>query len=279
MARFAAFPGVKGVVSGVVSGDRLEVAFSKGVVELDGANTYTGGTRVAHATLALGRGDSAGTGAIELEGGTLRFVNDDAIVFTNDLSGTGRIEFAGRGTVTLAGAAFAGLPFSTFGQGSAFDWPSCGNATWVMGVDGALDLGGSDVTVDGISGSGRVSGGTVTVTGEIRPGGEGAVGTISFERAPVFSGATLVAEIGGGEMDRIEVDGSASLAGLSLRVVELMRLRTSGSWTAVSATEALAGDFESVVLPERRKALFSTGVSGLSANVSFTPNGTYLIIF
>ena len=279
MARFAAFPGVSGVVSGVVSGDRLEVAFSKGVVELDGANPYTGGTRVAHATLALGRGDSAGTGAIELEGGTLRFVNDDAIVFTNDLSGTGRIEFAGRGTVTLAGAAFAGLPFSTFGQGAAFDWPSCGNATWVMGVDGALDLGGSDVTVDGISGSGRVSGGTVTVTGEIRPGGEGAVGTISFERAPVFSGATLVAEIGGGEMDRIEVDGSASLAGLSLRVVELMRLRTSGSWTAVSATEALAGDFESVVLPERRKALFSTGVSGLSANVSFTPNGTYLIIF
>ena len=113
---------VTGTLSGVVSGDRLDVAQSPGVIVLSGANTYTGGTYIVRATLALARGDSAGTGPVVLEDGTLVFENAEAATFTNALSGVG--------TVALKGTAPVAFHCD------------------VSGLDAALDLAGTRQTFD-----------------------------------------------------------------------------------------------------------------------------------
>ena len=82
-----------------------------------------------------------------------------------------------------------------------------------------LDLGGGTLTVAGIGGSGSVVNGTVVVTDEICPGGRGAVGTLTFETAPVVAGATLVIEGDGiGAVDALAVASDFDMAGLALSV-------------------------------------------------------------
>ena len=237
-----------GTISGTVSGDRLRVFDAEGTLRLTGSNTYTGGTEVAAATLELAKGASAGTGTVLLNNGTLRFVNDASIVFTNRIEGIGRIEIAGTGSVKFTDASFAALPYKDLAPGAAFDWPSLGNATWCVNVGAeGLDLGGKDVTLAGIAGSGRVSGGTVTVTGEINPGGIGAIGTLTFDRAPVLTGATLVAEVSGATADKLVVEDDIGLSALALRVVGLTAKVGPGTATIVQVTGVRTGEFVSVV--------------------------------
>lgn len=239
---------VTGTISGTVSGDRLRVFDAPGILRLTGSNTYAGGTEVATATLELAKGASAGTGTVLLNNGTLRFVNDAPIVFTNRIEGIGRIEVAGTGSVKFTDASLAALPYKDLAPGAAFDWPSLGNATWCVNVGAeGLDLGGKDVTLAGIAGSGRVSGGTVTVTGEINPGGIGAIGTLTFDRAPVTAGATLVAEVSGATADKLVVEDDIGLSALALRVVGLTAKVGPGTATIVQATGLRTGEFASVV--------------------------------
>ena len=98
--RITAADGVTGVISGVVSGDRLEIykpftSYDAGVVKLAGSNTYTGGTDVVQSTLSLGGGSGAGTGAVTLDNGVLQFENEAAVTFANDVKGAGRVRLAG----------------------------------------------------------------------------------------------------------------------------------------------------------------------------------------
>lgn len=100
--RITAADGVTGVISGVVSGDRLEIynpftSYDAGVVKLVGSNTYTGGTDVVQSTIALERADGAGTGTVVLDKGVLQFENSSSVTFTNDVSGVGCVRLAGGG--------------------------------------------------------------------------------------------------------------------------------------------------------------------------------------
>ena len=72
------------------------------VLKLTGENTYTGGTWVVRSTLALGGSCSAGTGAVVLDGATLRFDNDSDVDFMSRIEGAGTIKLAGRGRLALA---------------------------------------------------------------------------------------------------------------------------------------------------------------------------------
>lgn len=246
-ARMSAAADTTGVLSGVVSGDRLEVFDSRGVLKLAGSNTYTGGTEVIAGTLALVKADSAGTGAILLDGGTLRFENTEPIVFANEVRGIGTVEFAGTAPVTLASAAFASLPFRTFTAGTTLDFPDFAACTLKIAVDGDLDLGGRTVAVAGVAGSGRVAGGTLVVTGEINPGGIGAVGTLTFETAPVVTGAKLVCELSETAADRLVVEDDFDLSALAFEVKRLARFR--GSATVVETAGDLSGSFLSTTFP------------------------------
>ena len=100
--RVTAADGVTGVISGVVSGDKLEIykpftGYDAGVVKLAGSNTYTGGTDVVQSTIALERADGAGTGPVVLDKGVLQFENSSFVTFTNDVSGVGCVRLAGGG--------------------------------------------------------------------------------------------------------------------------------------------------------------------------------------
>ena len=76
-------------------------------------------------------------------------------------------------------------------------------------ADGAtLDLGGTVQTLSGIDGSGTVSNGTLAVTGDLWPGGDGTLGTLKLVDGSVSGSATLHVDVtAGGLCDRLEVDG------------------------------------------------------------------------
>ncbi|MBQ3343981.1 MAG: hypothetical protein IJG84_18935 [Kiritimatiellae bacterium] len=118
--------GVRATLSGVVSGGRLKLRdFSPDTsLLLSNSNTYTGGTEVVSATLAVAKGDSLGTGEVVLDGGVLRFENAENITFTNKVSGTGTIVLAGKGSVTFTDSCFDALPVNPLYRGSSFPIPN-----------------------------------------------------------------------------------------------------------------------------------------------------------
>lgn len=96
--------GVRATISGTVSGDALEVLrVATSTLVLSGHNTYTGGTEVVSAKLALAHGDGAGTGKVRLDNGVLRFENTAAETFANDMDGVGTVELAGGAAVDFTG--------------------------------------------------------------------------------------------------------------------------------------------------------------------------------
>lgn len=103
--RIRARQGKTGTLAGTVRGDRL-VAIADdatGRIDLCGANTYTGGTWIVKATLALEKGSGAGTGEVVIDDGVLAFANDADIVFPNALSGLGSLRIEGEGVVRFTG--------------------------------------------------------------------------------------------------------------------------------------------------------------------------------
>ena len=115
-----------------------------------------------------------------------------------------------------------------------------------------LDLCGGTITVVGVGGSGIISNGTVVVTGEIQPGGRGAVGTLTFETAPVVSGATLVVEGDGVAVDAVVIESAFDMTGLSLSV-PAPRSVAPGDHAVVVSGVALSGEFYATDLPGNGK--------------------------
>ena len=236
--------------AGTVSGDALEVLKTgTSKLLLTGHNTYTGGTEVVSSILALMRAEGAGTGRILLDAGTLRFENTEAITFTNAVEGVGTIVLAGTAPVTFEGAWFADLPFATFAAGTAIDLASPADSVYVPFFMGDTDLGGRSLTVGGVAGSGRVSSGVLTVTGEISPAGEGAVGTLAFAAGTlVSSGATYVCDVADGAADRLVVGGDFDLSTLKFRAVRCGRARGVSPTVLEAEGRSLSGAFASVAL-------------------------------
>ena len=217
---------------------------------LTGHNTYTGGTEVVSSILALTRAEGAGTGRILLDAGTLRFENTEAITFTNAVEGVGTIVLAGTAPVTFEGAWFAGLPFATLAAGTSIDLASPAASVYVPFLSGDTDLGGRSLTVGGVAGSGRISNGVLTVTGEISPAGEGAVGTLAFAAGTlvVSSGATYVCDVADGAADRLVVGGDFDLSTLKFRAVRCGRARGVSPTVLEAEGGSLSGAFASVSL-------------------------------
>ncbi len=109
VTRMGVRDGITGTISGTVSGDKLQLynpdgCFS-GRLALTGLNTYTGGTEIVAATMAINHGHGLGTGVVGIDGGTLEFCNTEAITLTNDLYGIGTVRFAGSSGVNFTGDA------------------------------------------------------------------------------------------------------------------------------------------------------------------------------
>lgn len=277
---------VTGVVSGTVSGGKLELTYSKGVIRLTGANTYTNGTDIIQSNLEVSRGDSLGSGEVWLANGKLRFVNSEPVTFTNYVKGVGAIEVAGA-PVTFAGRSFDALPVKTLASGSVLNlstgYALCAddvarstlNAALV--VDGETTLAG-DTTVAAVWGSGTVVGGVLTVTGEINPCGAGSVGTLVFALQPVFAGATLAIDTKDGAVDKVVVPGSLSLDAVGLRIVQIGKPVAFRNAAFLQSGGELSGAFASVALPAKRTANYSVSVLASEAVLDYTKRGMVLLV-
>ena len=148
-------------LSGPISGPGSIVAAGPGDVRLSGASTYTGGTTAQAGTLVVSNDNALGTGALNLNGGGLRF--DTPITLPNDIvanadtavdaqadvtttgavSGSGDLIKQGLGTLTLDGslAAYTGDLVAQTGAlvvGQAF------NGSVAVGAGANLNLSAGD---------------------------------------------------------------------------------------------------------------------------------------
>lgn len=122
-----------------------------------------------------------------------------------------------------------------------------------------LNLGGNVQTFSGLSGSGTVSNGALTVNGVIVPGGTGAIGTLSLNAATTLSGTLLADVSGNGSSDLIAGAGSLTLANLTLQIANPAQLNRQKAYTLVTCSGARTGTFASVVVPDSRwRVLYSS---------------------
>ena len=154
---------------------------------------------------------------------------------------------SGGGVVTNSSSTRATLRLSS--GASTFTGAFGGDIYLEVAAGVTLDLGGGTLTVAGIGGAGSVVNGTVVVTDEICPGGRGAVGTLTFETAPVVAGATLVIEGDGiGAVDALAVASDFDMAGLALSVPAQNAI-APGDHAVVVSGGIRSGVFASTDLP------------------------------
>ena len=121
-----------------------------------------------------------------------------------------------------------------------------------IAANAVLDLGGSIQTLAGLSGSGIVTNGTLSVNGTIAPGGTNVIGTLTLATSPILSG-TLLADVStGGSCDRLAVLGNVNLSGLNLVIANPAQLSRSKQYTLVTCTGTRTGTFSSVTVPDSR---------------------------
>ncbi len=222
-------------------------ATTNGTLILTGTSTYAGTTTIdtGH-TLQIGNGGTSGAigaGAV-VNDGRLVFNRADAVTFANVISGSGGVTQSGAGVLTLSGN-------NTYTGATAVD-------------AGALVVNGSIAASSGLTiGNGAVLGGNATLPSTvvaagavIAPGNSVGVVTINGNLT-LAAGGTLVMEVLGATADRINVTGTASLAGNLRLVAQGGPYRFNTAYTLVSAsavTGALAavsteGSFGVGILP------------------------------
>ncbi|UGB37193.1 autotransporter-associated beta strand repeat-containing protein [Frateuria soli] len=161
------------IFSGEVSGPGSLEQAGTGRLILTGNNTYTGGTTISRGTLQLGNGGTTGwiVGDVT-DNGALVFDRSDDVIFGGEVSGTGSLEQAGTGRLTLTGNnTYAGG--TTISRGT-LQLGNGGTTGWIVGDvtdNGTLVFDrGDQVTFAGaITGTGALvqsGAGTLILTGE-----------------------------------------------------------------------------------------------------------------
>ncbi len=278
-------PTLTGTISGSIYGPfGLEIGCpgqAWGKVLLNGANSYSGTTRVSGGTLEIGASGTLGTGQV-INNTTLVFSNTGNLTVTNPISGAGRVLKNGNGTLTLSGAvSYAGVTDVNAGI------LVIGNAAFggsALSLSGTLDLGGQSLSVGRLGGAGAVSnsvGGSVTVTvgsgnanslywGTIRDGaGTTALsktgsGTLTLSGLNTYSGATV---INAGTVKLQGVQTAAPTNGLSYRLdaSDAARLTLNGSNVAVWADSTATGANFTQSLAHLQPVYVTNAINGLAA--------------
>lgn len=125
------------------------------------------------------------------------------------------------------------------------------NAIVTVASGATLDLNGQTQTLSGLAGSGSVINGTVKVTGQIAPGGDGTVGALTLPDAPDLTGTLRIDVRANGTCDQLVVAGDLDVAGLALVIADTGQLKSSSAYTIATCTGDLTGSFTSDNLPPK----------------------------
>ncbi|CAH1671939.1 MULTISPECIES: autotransporter domain-containing protein [unclassified Chelatococcus] len=203
--------------TGQIGGTGALVVDGPGTLELSGANSYSGGTKVSSGTLQITSNGSLGTAgtAVTLDNARLRtapgaasitadrsltllgntgiIVSGAPLIWSGDISGSGSLLKDGPGKLNLSGTA------------------SIGGGTTVSGGD--LAVNGhltSSVTVNPggtLSGAGNVTGDITNNGGTVKPGN--SIGHLTVNGNFTFNAGTLGVEVNDrGDSDRVSVRGA-----------------------------------------------------------------------
>ncbi|MBP6901825.1 MAG: autotransporter-associated beta strand repeat-containing protein [Burkholderiaceae bacterium] len=168
------------VFGSLISGSGGVEQAGSGQLSFIGQQSYSGGTRIRAGTLRLGQGGTAGgvVGDLHIDAaGSLVFQRSDDLVFGGAISGSGRLEQAGSGMLSL-GADQRGSGPTRISSGTLRLVDGSGSTTLGgdIGNDGLLIVERSqDLTLTGdLSGSGRLQksgSGVLSLSGTATPGG------------------------------------------------------------------------------------------------------------
>ena len=172
------------------------------------------------------------------------------VTMTNRISGSGGFNKQGSGTLALsANNTFTGSVSVTAGTLLLSASNVMSNAPLTVASGAQADLGGFAQKFRGLSGSGVISNGTLTVQGAISPGTNG-IGELTFALANAAPGGTLLVEAQtNGVCDVLHATGSLSLSGMSLQGVDNGQWNRHNVYTIIRSDGALSDRFSQVSLP------------------------------
>jgi hypothetical protein len=120
------------------------------------------------------------------------------------------------------------------------------NANLTVATGAIVDLNGHTQTIGGLSGSGVVSNGTLTVAGTTAPGGTNVIGMLTLATTTTLSGTLLIDVATGGACDVLQVQGPLNLVNLDLMIQDMGQLNIGKEYVIARFTPGgLTGRFQS----------------------------------
>ncbi len=152
------------------------------------------------------------------------------------------------------------------------------DAVVTVAAGATLDLNRQAQSLASLSGGGAVINGTVTVSGETAPGGDGTVGTLALPDNPSLSGTLRIDVRPDGTCDRLDVAGDLDVSQLALEIADTGKLDSGFTYTIVTCAGDLTGSFTSDNLPQGNWSIRYVRTSG-AGKIQLVPrNGLMILI-
>lgn len=268
--------------SNLISGTGDVTKTGSGTMTVTAANTYTGGTSVSQGTLRLGANDRlASTGSLFIFGGATfdlagfsqtvgafsgpgtAAIGTGSLTFGNNLDRTFQGFITGSGSFIKQGTG----SFTMTANNSAYTGTTTVN-NGLLAVNGNLSNSATTVNANGtLGGTGTV--GQTTVNGTIAPGN--SIGTLNINGPYVQNAGSFynVEVNAAGQSDLINVTGTATINGGTVRVVAgVGAYNPTTVYTILTSTGARTGFFTGV----------TSNFAFLDPTLTYDPNNVFLTL-
>ena len=285
-----------------VSGGMLELGGGGSLAAVTNLVTISGGTFVLNGQnqtigdLGLAsQGNNGGTGAIQLNGGSLTVGTSDSTEFSGTMTGTGSLTKVGTGTLTFFGGTETYTGGTTVDAGTLLlesGADLAANGALTIGGSGTVNVNGLAVTVGNLSGSGALqltaslgadsitvgTANSTTFAGVISGGGtfkKAGAGTLTLTGLDSYSGGTTITagtlELGAG--GSLTGAGNLTFAGTATLQLDTSISQVHGAIAGATPGDAIDLRFQAFASGD--KVVWQQNGSGGTATLE-TPGGTVL---